>query len=303
VNLSDTDDDDDDLPRSESPKDKTFNQYVVLPGNAFKPVTEAVAGLPSGFYQVKSTYDGPTFTTLKMTTDHLIDIPGTVIDTVFQDMMGFLKSSEEYKQLGLTHKRGYLFTGAPGSGKSATVVLLGRRLIKEGGVVIIPSSADLFLEAVKILRNTEKGRSVMYVLQELPDLLAKEEHKILAVLDGEESVNHSVFVATTNHPHKLSARLKERPSRFDLILEVNNPSTDVRVAYALQILKRSNRVKDPNKTAQDIAEVTNGLSLAHVKEAIILTQIFHQDLKTVRDRFTPHGKESAHGTAKEDDAD
>lgn len=95
--------------------------------------------------------------------------------------------------------------------------------------------------------------------------MAQNEPLVLSFLDGEDQINHNVTVATTNRVHELNDLLL-RPSRFDLVIEVDTPDYDVRRYYFEQ--------KGINPEVLDVyAKDTEGMSMAHLKEVFICTML------------------------------
>lgn len=272
-------DDEDDMPQK-----KQFNSYSVRAGGSYLPIAEAVNGLPNGFYKTPITYEGLTFSTHSVESDELMDIPGSVVEDIFKDMKSFWGMKEIYAQYKLIHKRGYLLHGPRGTGKSSSVVMLGKQVVEAGGVVIYPSNETEFVKAVEVLHTSEKGRPLMFIIEEITEFLDEKTSEILAILDGEGSPANSVFVATTNEIDDLDDNIKKRPGRFDRVLKVDFPTAEVRHAYALKILQRGN-LGNPVKDAAMVTDLTNGMSLAHVKEIIVASLILGQNPKDVAERI------------------
>ena len=150
--MSDEDDEDED---ASAVANSTYNQYHVLPGHTYKPITEAISGLPAGFYQVQVTYEGVKFVAFTPKTDDLMDFSGTIVDDLFQDALAFWKEAKKYETYGLTHKRGYLLHGPPGTGKTSLGILLGRRVIEsqKGLVKTAPAASP----TLNWMRNASNG--------------------------------------------------------------------------------------------------------------------------------------------------
>jgi len=82
-----------------------------------------------------------------------------------------------------------------------------------------------------------------------------------------------VYVATTNYPKLLPARFTNRPTRFDLIVEIGAPSA----AFRREFLSR----KEPSLTAKELdawVAKTDGFMTAHLRELIILERCYKYPL-------------------------
>lgn len=86
---------------------------------------------------------------------------------------------------------------------------------------------------------------------------------------------------TTNYPERLDPRFVDRPSRFDTIREICMPSKAARRAYFAN--------KEPSLTDCELDEwvrLSEGLSVAHLKEMIIAVRCFGQPLGEVTERLS-----------------
>ena len=241
--------------------------------------------LSPGFYDVVNT--GPaTGYGLKPkapVTDDLIDIPGTVADEVFEDIEKFMRMGPQYTEFGLTHKRGYLFYGPPGSGKTSLAAMLANRFIKKvGGIVMYCGDVGSFYHGSAVMRDIEPGRPSMYLIEEA-DTIVNNTH-CLQILDGELSIQGAVFVAMTNYKEKLPPRIANRPGRFDRVIQVACPPTAVQLEYLKRVASRS---KCDQGAPEKIVKMAAGLSIsmAHLREAFIAHVLMGTPLATLRRRF------------------
>ena len=79
---------------------------------------------------------------------------------------------------------------------------------------------------------------------------------------------------------KLDPRFYNRPSRFDLVVEVPLPSREDRLVYLKTV--------EPSFTQDDLDYIiknTDDLSLAHMRELIVLTKIFGKPIDEALRRF------------------
>lgn len=274
----------------------TEAQYSIQ-GNRLHPCGRTAQRAPAGFYDVDSDMRGYYLQERSVVSDDLIDIPGTVADVVFDDIESFLSSKERYSRYGLTHKRGYLFHGPPGSGKTSIGLMLARRFIERvGGVVMFVGRPRDLVGGVDVMRTVEPGRPSMYLIEEAEHVANYTE--CLSILDGELSIQGAVFVAMTNYRDRLPPRLTNRPGRFDRVLKVDCPPESVQVEYLRRV---EARVGDDPDAPGRIVEALRGLSisLAHLREAFVSHVLLGMTLGEVRSRFT----EMSMGAAEEADGD
>lgn len=259
-------------------------QYAIRPDGVHTRCGRTVPKLEPGFYDaVDLGFSGWGLKPKETVSDDLIDIPGTIADDIFTDIDKFLGSKDQYQSYGLTHKRGYLFYGPPGSGKTSLGLMLGNRFVKNvGGVVIFAGGFQEFYNGVSIMRDVEPGRPSMYLIEEA-DAIINNTH-CLSILDGELSIQGAVFVAMTNYKNKLPPRIANRPGRFDRVEKVNAPPKEVQIEYLRRV---EARVGTNPEAPQAIVQALDGipLSLAHLREAFISHVLMGIQLPDLRIRF------------------
>jgi len=282
---------------------REIRQYNIK-GNSYFPCGDTRRYLPPGFYNVSRNMAGYYLDARATVSDDLIDIPGTVADEVFTDIDAFLSSKDDYARYGLTHKRGYLFHGPPGSGKTSIGLMIAKRFIERvGGVVMYAGDAHSFVGGVSVMRDVEPGRPSMYLMEEADRVANYTE--CLSILDGELSIQGAVFVAMTNYREKLPPRLVNRPGRFDRVILVDCPPPQVQIEYLRRV---EARVGDRPEVPQQIVAALTGLpiSLAHLREAFVSHVLMRMSLPEIRARFEDMagmGKEPDDGNCDDGDDD
>lgn len=189
--------------------------------------------------------------------------------TIIQNTVGVIERAEQFKKLGIPLKRGVLLYGPPGTGKS----LIGKILAASGTATLIYlTAADMgdAAAARSILRLARRLQPTIVFMEDL-DLFAADRRcsrggplgELLAQMDGLENNDGLIFVATTNCPEVIEPAIKERPSRFDVVLEIGLPAK----AERRRILEQNiGAASFSAALLNEAAEATAGLSGAQVRE-------------------------------------
>lgn len=229
---------------------------------------KTVKMLPPGMYDVVSIPQGLVWGIVDTRTDDLLRFPETPSDRVVAEIEDFWNRAELYERYGLPYKRGVLLYGPPGSGKTCTLRQVSEDVVKRGGYVLIYRKPDLLLMAYRQLREVHPKAPLVILMEDFEGLLAEHQSTILNILDGVEEFSGVVFLATTNYPEKLGAHIVNRPSRFDRRILIDHPRLESRRLYLESLTLPGDRA-DLDQLARD----TEGMSLAHVKELFVGTQL------------------------------
>lgn len=154
-------------------------------------------------------------------------IPPAVREAIQRNCIDLLAYRDLYKANGVPLKRGLVLHGPPGTGKT----MIGRTLARRCGVTFILATSGLLEDSDDVRRVFEWGRrfapSILFF--EDFDLVASERHgasrreilgEFLAGLDGLDSNEGIIAIATTNDLNAIEPALKDRPNRFDCVLEI-----------------------------------------------------------------------------------
>lgn len=240
-------------------------------GPGFVPVSKTVAKLEAGIYSIAGINNQWTFVPHKLVSDQLLRLPDSKSEYVIQEIERFWGLKKQFKEFGYTHKRGFLLWGPPGSGKTATVTMVVKNMVSRNGLVFLAdSNPSIVATMLRRFREVEPNRPALVILEDLDAYVRQHgESEVLSILDGENSINNVVYIATTNYPENLDPRVINRPSRFDLIMFIDMPNADARRLY---LKSRDTKLSDTD--IETWVKETDGFSIAHLKELIVGVCLF-----------------------------
>jgi AAA+ superfamily predicted ATPase len=204
-------------------------------------------------------------------------LPESIYRKIRLSIESFLKSRHIYQRLSVPYKRGILFAGAPGNGKT----LLCRAIAWQCNLpfIVFPlteNSSDSDLD-----RAFDLAHDLAPAILCFEDLdSVKKSHISLSYflnkIDGFESLDGIMVLATTNRPEDIDIALSNRPSRFDSVFRINNPDEDCRH----RMLKRYLNDTIEDGVLMDIVAKTQGFSMAYLKELYLLSAMIAVDRDT-----------------------
>ena len=235
-----------------------------------------------------------------------IYIPEKDLNGIIEDMNNFLKNKDEYKRLGIPHRRNYLLYGPPGTGKTSTITALASYFnLGISTIVLGPTITDTnIIYAVSYTR----GRNII-VMEDIDSIIHAAGQRelqntkltfstLLNVLDGHIRREGSIVFMTTNFREKVKGVL-DRPGRVDYQLEfkkmrlpqikkmVRNFFNKIKEEEVIEISNLINSLKSTSSTASlqkflfYIIQKKNGISiLKSVEENLnILNEIISTEIE------------------------
>lgn len=95
-------------------------------------------------------------------------------------------------------------------------------------------------------------------------------------MDGEIQVGNIVYLATTNYISRIPARIKNRPSRFARIIEVDEPTAEARRIFLMAKLTK----EDKEKHLEAMVQASEGFVMDQLKDLIISVCCFNYPIDT-----------------------
>ena len=221
--------------------------------------------------------DKKLFESIKNATFENLVLPESLKQQVQNDFEQFLESREVYEQYKIPWKRGAIFIGPPGNGKTHTVKALINQLGKPC-LYVRSFKSDDDTEQENIAEVFKRARMTMpsvVVLEDLDSMIDNNNRSFfLNELDGFQSNTGVIVIATTNHPQKLDSSILDRPSRFDRKYYFQLPAESERLAYVArwnEELQPELRVSESG--AQRVVGETEGFSFAYMKELFVAATV------------------------------
>jgi hypothetical protein len=210
------------------------------------------------------------------TFDNLI-LRNSLKEEILSDFEQFFSSRGVYDQYSIPWKRGALFIGPPGNGKTHTIKALINKLGK-ACIYVRSFKADYGTEQENMAEVFKRARMTtpcLVVLEDLDSMIDDNNRAFfLNELDGFETNTGVVVLATTNHPEKLDTDILERPSRFDRKYHFDLPGENERLAYINRWNEQlQTELRLAEKGIPEIVRVTDGFSFAYMKELFVASMV------------------------------
>lgn len=198
-------------------------------------------------------------------------LPPATLELLDRNAVRFVAQRPRLREAGMATKKGLLFHGPPGTGKTHTIHYLAGAAPGQTTLLITAEQLGLLGEYMTLARLFQPS---LVVIEDV-DLIAQDRardrpageqalmNKLLNEMDGLRADADILFVLTTNRPEVLEEALAARPGRIDQAIEFPIPDADGR---ARLVRLYAQRVSVPADVVERVVERTAGVSASFVKE-------------------------------------
>ncbi|KAI4222374.1 MAG: hypothetical protein L6R36_006203 [Xanthoria steineri] len=215
------------------------------------------------------------------------------------EMEKFFGGKERYQRLKVPWKRGIIYYGPPGNGKTISIKAMMHTLslyspspIPTLYVRSLSSYGGPEYSIQSIFRQARTQAPCLLVFEDLDSLVTDNVRSyFLNEVDGLESNDGILMVGSTNHLERLDPGIRKRPSRFDRKYFFGLPDMDERILYCEfwrrklgadgdddndddddggeTDVEKDLEVEFPQQLCKAIAGITAGFSFAYIQEAFV----------------------------------
>lgn len=145
-----------------------ISQWGLVAPNKYKAVSDTDKSLLAGAYDISRDEQDhqPIFIRKTLIHDKIIPLLG-LPKTIIEEIKEFWNKEKTFTELGFLHRRGYLFYGSQGVGKSSIVHEVAETVIKDGGIVFYCDNPSFFNEGLSTFRQVEPTRKIVCIFEDI----------------------------------------------------------------------------------------------------------------------------------------
>ncbi|OGR74285.1 MAG: hypothetical protein A2089_03855 [Elusimicrobia bacterium GWD2_63_28] len=214
-------------------------------------------------HSVVQTVDSEDISLSGMSWDNLI-LPTGMVEEIRTGVETFFKAEDVYKRFSIPYKRGFVFSGPPGCGKTMTAKTILGTMHHPSFLITSSAGRDYMEYKIKwAFEAASRHAPAILLIEELEKFSeASSISTVLNLMDGLSSMKGILAIATTNYPEKIDPALLLRPSRFDRVWNFALPDYECRLRM---LQKKANGHVNAN-ILEKVAKFSSGFSMAYVQE-------------------------------------
>ena len=199
--------------------------------------------------------------------------------SIVGEVTKFFNSKDKYRKLQVPWKRGVIFHGPPGNGKTISIKAMMHSLYDRDDPV-----PTLYVRSLAAFGGPKHAISLIFlkarqmapcflVFEDLDSIVSDAVRSyFLNEVDGLRDNDGILMVGSTNHLERLDPGISKRPSRFDRKYLFPDPNMEERVKYCefwRRKLDGNEDVEFPQALCKAIAGITKDFSFAYIQEAFV----------------------------------
>lgn len=208
---------------------------------------------------------------LPKVTREAVILPEPTLKLLDRNVIKFVETRDELRQIGQSTRKGILLYGPPGTGKTHTIRYLSANLPNHTTLIITAAQMGALSHYMTLARLLQPA---MVVIEDV-DLIARDREQmdgpceesllnaLLNEMDGLKDNADILFILTTNRPDQLEGALAGRPGRIDQAIEVPLPDAAGREKL-IRLYGRDLTLSEA--LVKEAVARTAGVSAAFIKE-------------------------------------
>ena len=199
---------------------KIQNDFKLVSGNA----DNVIKALTAGVYKAELKKEGFSnviyFSPAEERPEHTMLTTGVFAD-INANLNAFFEPAmcKARKAIGSLNKFSCLIYGEQGSGKTHHVMLWAQKIARERNAIsiIISNTGNFNLsELIDSVRDNDPNRLIVLILEEFEkSSIRYEDPRLLSFLDGSDSKDNMIILATCNNISDMPSIILDRPGRFE----------------------------------------------------------------------------------------
>lgn len=188
------------------------------------------------------------------------------------DLEFWIASEAHYRKRHIPYRRGYLFEGPPGNGKTA----VARTILSTYDFAAYSFNfSSIRLDDKDLQAAFEEAANAApsaFLLEDIDRIFVSgmshsrvTKEGLFNCLDGVATYSGLIVIATANQPEVLDKAIRHRPGRFDVPVRFANPEYQQRKEFLQRLLGDSSEHSVDKYAVQNAAKGCKGMSMAFIK--------------------------------------